>query len=278
MMKGTIRQFGLPGFELGDYIRESVDFLRMHEPPEGYFVGFSGGKDSITAEALCRIAGVKYQAFYSCTRIDPPEVMRFIRQQYPDVTWLYPKISMWRGIMKKGPPFRHLRWCCDHLKKMPSKHHPLKHRVMGIRAEESVRRARRPRIDSFFGQITYKPIFTWPEWAVWEFIEANRLSYPSLYDDGFLRIGCIVCPYILGDGPSATHIREISMIRWPGMWRAFEHTIKRWWSASTENGPRYKSYPGETANDYWQAYLNGFESTTKSGAHETGQSQILRLH
>lgn len=57
-MRATIRQASLPGYELGDYIREAVDFLRTHEPPEGYFAGFSGGKDSITTLELCRMAGV----------------------------------------------------------------------------------------------------------------------------------------------------------------------------------------------------------------------------
>lgn len=68
------RQINFPGFELGDYIQESIDFLRQHEPPEGYYVGFSGGKDSITTLELCRMSGVKYHAYYSCTRIDPPEM------------------------------------------------------------------------------------------------------------------------------------------------------------------------------------------------------------
>ena len=58
-MKNIIRQQSLPGYDTGDYIAESIDFLREHEPPEGYFVGFSGGKDSITALELCRMAGVK---------------------------------------------------------------------------------------------------------------------------------------------------------------------------------------------------------------------------
>ena len=43
----VIRQASLPGYDLGDYIRESIDFLRQHEPPEGYFVGFSGGNGGI---------------------------------------------------------------------------------------------------------------------------------------------------------------------------------------------------------------------------------------
>ena len=151
------------------------------------------------------------------------------------------------------------RWCCDILKKEPAKYHPLKNRVMGIRAEECVRRASRPRIDTFWGQTTYKVVFSWPEWAVWEFIEAFKLPYPSLYDEGFHRIGCVVCPYILGTTPGKLKQRILSMSRWPGMWKAFEHATKTWWKDSLQRGERRKSYEGETADNYWQAYLNGFE-------------------
>ncbi|NCB30731.1 MAG: phosphoadenosine phosphosulfate reductase [Clostridia bacterium] len=268
----SARQASLPGFDLGDYIRESIDFLCQYEPPEGYFVGFSGGKDSITALQLCKLAGVKHQAFYSCTRIDPPEVVRFIKREYPQVTWLYPKITMLEGIRKHGPPFRSRRWCCDHLKKFPSKNHPLTNRVMGIRAEESSGRAERGRIavrvlkkgrgknQNGRRVLThYHPIFAWPEWAVWEFIESQNLVYPAMYDEGFHRIGCIVCPYILGKSPGQVLNRSISMQRWPGMWKAFEHAVKWYWKVTSAKGPRRKSYEGETAEDYWQSYLNGFE-------------------
>ncbi len=63
MPKLETRQINLPGFELGDYIQESIDFLRQNEPDEGYFVGFSGGKDSIVTLALCRMAGVKHTPY-----------------------------------------------------------------------------------------------------------------------------------------------------------------------------------------------------------------------
>ena len=53
--------------------------------------------------------------------------------------------------------------------------------------------------------------------------------------------------------------RATSMQRWPGMWKAFEHAVKRYWTQSSSRGVRDKSYSGETADDYWQAYLNGFE-------------------
>lgn len=73
-------------FPLEYMVDEAIDFLREHEPSEGYFVGFSGGKDSIVTLELCRMAGVKHQAFYSCTGIDAPEVVRFIKLHYPSVT------------------------------------------------------------------------------------------------------------------------------------------------------------------------------------------------
>lgn len=100
----AIRQASLPGYDLGDYIRESIDFLRQHEPPEGYFVGFSGGKDSITTLQLCRLAGVKHQAFYTYTTIDPPEVVRFIRAHYPQVQWLRPAKSFFACVATNAPP------------------------------------------------------------------------------------------------------------------------------------------------------------------------------
>lgn len=258
-MKNSIRQYSLPGYDTSDYIAESIAFLRENEPEEGFFVGFSGGKDSIVTLELCRMAGVKHEAFYSCTRIDPPEVVQFIKREYPSVTWLYPKTTMWEGIKKKCPPLRTTRWCCDVLKKEPARLHPLKHRIMGIRAEESVRRASRPRIAMFNGQTTYKPIFNWPEWAVWEFIESRKLQYPSLYDEGFHRIGCVVCPFILGKAPGATRQREESMRRWPGIWKVFERTVKAWWMHKKKEGALRNDNKYKTSSDYWQAYLRGFE-------------------
>ena len=44
---------------LDEMVAESIAYLKEHEPPEGYFVGFSGGKDSIVALELCRILCVE---------------------------------------------------------------------------------------------------------------------------------------------------------------------------------------------------------------------------
>lgn len=246
-------------FPLEMMVQESIEFLREHEPPEGYFVGFSGGKDSIVTINLCRMAGVEHYAFYSATGIDPPEVVNFIRSEYPQVTFLRPPMTFWQGIRKKSPPFRMMRWCCDVLKKQPSKPaiikalvgDPLRHRVMGIRAEESARRASRPRIDTYNGTTIYKPIFDWTEWHVWDFIDTYELEYPSLYDDGFNRIGCVICPFLMSKSQGRLNRHKK---RWPAIYRIFERVVADWFTYN-----KTRRYSEKTPEEYLEAYYRGFE-------------------
>lgn len=124
---------------------QSLEFIKEHEPPEGYFVGFSGGKDSVVVLDLVRRSGVKHEVYYSATGIDPPELVRFIKKYYPDVIWKRPNYKGHKSFFGMIPahhavPTKLARWCCDELKKFPTLSVPLKIRIMGIRAEESVRR------------------------------------------------------------------------------------------------------------------------------------------
>ena len=236
-------------------VDEAIAFIRENEPPEGYYVGFSGGKDSIVMLELTRMSGVKHEAYYSATGIDPPEVVRFIRKHYSEVKWLRPKMSFWQGIKLKSPPLRMQRWCCDVLKKDPGKAIPLPNRLMGIRAEESTKRAARGRIDRFrkYHQTIYKPIFGWKEWHIWEFIEANSLPYPSLYDEGFHRIGCVVCPFLFHKNESNFMIHKT---RWPGLFKTFEHACQEWW---TDRSRRVPDQNHVTFEEWLKAYYRGFE-------------------
>ena len=63
----------------------AITHLRSYEPPEGYWLAFSGGKDSCVILALAKMAGVKFHAYYSLTTLDPPELVLFIKQYYPEV-------------------------------------------------------------------------------------------------------------------------------------------------------------------------------------------------
>jgi phosphoadenosine phosphosulfate reductase len=202
----------------------AIEFIREHEPPEGYFLGFSGGKDSTVLYDLTKKAGVKFQAYYSATGIDAPELVKFIREKYPEVIHCRPKDSFFALIPKKGFPNKWSRWCCDKLKKDPTKDIPLKHRLMGIRAEESAKRAARGPISKLSKQILHiKPIFYWLEWEVWDHIDSNKLPYCSLYDEGFSRLGCVVCPFL------SYKQHQKHKARWPKIYAGFEKAMQKPW-------------------------------------------------
>lgn len=83
------------GFD--DRLQASIRLLKKAEPlalrysADGFFLAFSGGKDSQALYHVARMAGVRFQAFMSATSVDPPEVLRFVRSRYPDVTVLPPR-------------------------------------------------------------------------------------------------------------------------------------------------------------------------------------------
>ena len=158
-------------------------------------VAFSGGKDSQCCYHLCEEAGIEFDAYYAITRFEPPELMSFICEFYPRVKIerRY-KMSLVAEIGRKGLPNRWARWCCD------AKHKATKFEraeclfVIGIRVEESPRRAETWRMVGHKpdGSRYLCPIIDWSESDVWEYL-GNR-PHCSLYNAGYKRIGCVMCP------------------------------------------------------------------------------------
>ena len=58
----------------------AIERLRLFEPKEGYYLAFSGGKDSQVIYHLAKESGVRFEANYNITGIDPPELVYFIRK------------------------------------------------------------------------------------------------------------------------------------------------------------------------------------------------------
>lgn len=200
-----------------DKVAYSIAQIRLHEPKEGYYVSFSGGKDSCVILALTKMAGVKFDAHYYPTTVDPPELVHFIKQKHPEVIFSKLTTNMWKLIEKKRmPPTRHFRYCCQVFKES----HGMGRIVMtGVRKYESVRRSKRSMFEpcnKHKGTQYLHPIFNWTTDDVWQFINEQKLDYCSLYDEGYKRLGCVMCPFQSFDG------MQRDMKRWPKLAAAYE--------------------------------------------------------
>lgn len=169
--------------------------LKEFEPEEGYYLAFSGGKDSQVIYELAQMSGVKFDAHYNLTTIDPPELVYFIRNNYKNVIIDKPKKNFWQLILdNRLPPLAgKMPYCCKELKHCYGNNRT---KILGVRKEESVSRKINRRLielcQNNYGA-TLNPIIDWKEHEVWDFININKLEYCCLYNQGYERLGCIMC-------------------------------------------------------------------------------------
>jgi phosphoadenosine phosphosulfate reductase len=225
----------------------SIAVIREWEPPEGYWVAFSGGKDSIVLLDLVRRSGVAHETHHNLTTIDPPELVLFIRRQYPDVTIDKPEKSFWQHIRDGyGLPLRQARWCCKELKERGG----VGRRVLtGVRTAESA--ARKARMGSNLVHVCQRsgaqktmvnPIAAWSDEDVWTYIRRRGLPYCSLYDEGWQRLGCVLCPF--------ERDMARAQARWPKLFAGLERAVR-------DVYPRQKSFQKfgspEAVLEWWLA-------------------------
>ncbi len=187
-------------------IDKSISLIREYLPyaemAGGYHVGFSGGKDSQCLYQLFKDSGVPFHAGYNVTTNDPPENVRFIRSQYPDVEFRLPKLNFFQLMLKKKSiPTMRTRFCCSYFKETVGTF-----KALGVRKEESVKRSQyhvftydnsRKIVDfsEYKGQkVRFYPILEWTEDDVWEYLDIKCITPNPLYDT-FGRVGCMLCPY-----------------------------------------------------------------------------------
>lgn len=260
-----------------DKVQRSIERLRLFEPEEGYFLAFSGGKDSVVIHRLAQMAGVKYDAHYNVTSVDPPELVQFVKEcmkRDPKISFDYPtdkdgnRITMWSLIEKKKmPPTRLARYCCAELKESSGIGRVT---MTGVRWAESVNRSKKQGLVNVFGtkstrlilnddndksrraveqcyrtrKTLVNPIIDWTDADVWEFIHACEIPYCRLYDEGFTRLGCIGCPM------NTNAAAELD--RWPTYRRAYTRAFEKMIAARPAEGKTDGNwYSGESVMRWW---------------------------
>jgi len=141
-------------------------------------------------------------------------------------------INMFSLIAEKGiPPTRLVRYCCRVFKENTEKNRVV---ALGVRSAESKKRRNRDTFSTIGKKladsrhfslehteevfkdakvqdeiwdcmlvttarkhktILVNPIYEWTDSEIWGYIHENNIAYNELYDMGYSRVGCILCPF-----------------------------------------------------------------------------------
>lgn len=231
-------------FGVVDKVKMSIERLKHFEPEEGYYFANSGGKDSTVVRDLLIKSGVQFDAHYMNTTIDPPELVKFIRENHLETKMHYPPRPYFKEIVRKGFPIRQRRWCCEFLKEWGGNGRLV---VTGIRWQESNARLKRRMMEPCNKREKWylNPIIDWSEIEIWEYIHQNDISYCGLYDIGFKRIGCLACP----NAPPKKRFSD--MERYPRVRNAYVKAFTALWEKNKHKENYQKWNDGEDMFTWW---------------------------
>ena len=281
--------------DFDEKLKHSIDLLKKAErlalnySNKGFCLAFSGGKDSQALYHVSKLAEVRFEAHYHITTLDPPELVHFIKDNYPDVILDRPALTFSDlCIKKKILPTRLMRFCCAALKES---HGGGSVTLTGIRKKESVKRSRRNEMEisgrKFSGtqqqfdqftrekevegvqcikgkdRIIINPIIEWAENDVWYFLNnIVKVKHCKLYDEGWSRIGCLFCPM----SSKANISRDCQ--KYPKYKAMLIRTIHR----IRESGGLYK-FPDLTDEEYFNWWIS--KETLKKWYFGNKQQQNL---
>ena len=128
-----------------ELLQKAEKIALNYDAENGYYLAFSGGKDSQALFHMTQLAGVKFCGHMNLTSVDPPEVIRFVKKNYPEVELIKPGKSIFQhAIEKQILPTMRVRWCCAEYKETAGAG---KVTLIGIRKAESSRRAKRNEVE-----------------------------------------------------------------------------------------------------------------------------------
>ncbi len=170
-------------------------------------VSFSGGKDSLATLLLTMDAGLELPIMFIDTGIEFPETVEHVYSLAEQLGLKLlvgrPNSSFFDNLEKFGPPGRDYRWCCKSSKLGPITQLIRENYPEGVltfigqRRFESDTREKKgavwknPWVPLQKGA---SPVQEWTALDIWLYIFSHKVPYNPLYEKGFQRIGCWLCP------------------------------------------------------------------------------------
>lgn len=201
-------------------VENSVQFIKekVNQYNLPIAVAYSGGKDSLATLHLLLDAGFRPDMLFIDTGIELPETIENVEEisKKYDLN-LYrrkAKNGYWNNVDYFGPSARDYRWCCKTCKLGPTARLIKENYDNGIlsfigqRRYESIQRMKQGNTwDNPWvpGQKSASPIQDWTALHVWLYLFMKEAKYNPIYEEGFKRIGCWLCP--------ASDLAELELIK-----------------------------------------------------------------
>ncbi len=237
-------------YGIGFYENKAIRFLRkvyQHHPMKPV-VSYSGGKDSLTALHLTIKALGETDVLFNDTGIELPETIKNVEYVAGKYGLKLVKASagdiFWKAVWIFGPPGKDYRWCCKVTKLVPIARTTRRVwpngalNIVGQRAFESIDRARSPSIwrNRWVPHLlSVSPIQDWNQLLEWLYIYREKLPYNKLYDQGFERLGCYVCP-----SSTLAEFKEVER-NYPEHWEKWIRVLE-WWRKRLEQPYEWIKY------------------------------------
>ena len=84
-----------------ELLQKAEKIALNYDAEQGYFLAFSGGKDSQVLYHIAQLAGIRFQGHMNLTSVDPPEIIRFVKKNYPEVELNKPGKSIFQKCRRK---------------------------------------------------------------------------------------------------------------------------------------------------------------------------------
>ncbi len=217
------------------YEGEAITFIKnvVQNTKRPVTVSYSGGKDSLSTLLLVKKAVDKFDVLFADTGLEFEESRHNVYKNAEKYTLNLIQISagdaFWENVEHFGPPSVEARWCCKVCKlgkiaRLIEQNYPEGCLTfIGQRKYESEIRALSERIwkNPWVGnQVSASPIQNWTALHVWLYIFREEAEYNPLYEKGFDRIGCWLCP-----SSSIADFQRIKELN-PELWQKWESYLE----------------------------------------------------